>query len=164
MTAGGMSVTPERSESVRFLEPLISSGMAAIVRDDGASAAGSGSGTVELSFWAGMKRSFERNLIEENRWRMILVGVQETIIISLASLVLGTALGAGICVMRRSENPVPRHTAAFFIRALQGTPIVVLLMIFYYIILAKVQVSGTAVAVIAFSCNFVVGYTGGDAA
>ena len=44
--------------------------------------------------------------------------------------------------------------AAVFIRVIQGTPIVVLLMILYYILFGKVDIAAILVAILGFSINF----------
>ena len=56
--------------------------------------------------------------------------------------------------MRRAQTRWMNIPAKVFIRAIQGTPIVVLLMILYYIVFGGVDINGLFVAVIGFSINF----------
>jgi len=77
-----------------------------------------------------------------------------TIVISLLSAVIGTLLGFGVCLCRRSKTAWASVPARVFIRAIQGTPIVVVLMILYYIVFGSVDINGILVAVIGFSVNF----------
>ena len=48
--------------------------------------------------------SFTNNLIAENRYKMILDGLQVTLLITLCAAVLGTLLGGLVCWMRMSRR------------------------------------------------------------
>ena len=48
--------------------------------------------------------SFTNNLIAEDRYRMILDGLQVTLLITLCAAVLGTLLGGLVCWMRMSRR------------------------------------------------------------
>jgi polar amino acid transport system substrate-binding protein len=85
---------------------------------------------------------------------MILQGLRVTITITLLSAIFGTILGFGICVMRRARARWVNLPAGVFIRAVQGTPIIVLLMILYYIVFGSTDLDAMFVAVIGFSINF----------
>ncbi|MGI6549452.1 MAG: amino acid ABC transporter permease [Syntrophomonadales bacterium] len=74
--------------------------------------------------------------------------------ISLLSAVFGTILGFVVCLMRRSESKWANIPALVFIRAIQGTPIIVFLMILYYIVFSSSGINGIVVAIIGFSINF----------
>ena len=107
-----------------------------------------------MGFLNGIGNSVNKTFIVENRWRLVLSGLGITIVISLCSLVLGTLLGALICAMRRSKIKIISGIAKVYIRIIQGTPIVVLLMILFYIIFGKSDIDAMIVAVIGFSMNF----------
>ncbi len=149
MGAGGIIVTEERAKSVLFSIPDYKGGVAVMV----ASAAG-GPQTAGGGFRADLLRSFERTFVVEDRYKLVLQGLWVTVIISVLSAVFGTILGFGICLMRRAGTRWANLPAKFFIRAIQGTPIVVLLMILYYIVFGSVDINAIAVAVIGFSINF----------
>ena len=74
--------------------------------------------------------------------------------ITLLSILFGTALGFGLYMLCRSGNPTANALTRILVRVVQGMPAVVLLMILYYILFAKTAVSGTSVAVIAFTLVF----------
>lgn len=148
--------TPERRESVDFTKayfdnPQVISAYQSMVQDglDGKSM------KADEGFLSGLSASFERTFITENRWKLILDGLMITVIISIFSGIAGSLIGFGICMLRRSSlKPVALLTAAF-IRIIQGTPIVVFLMILYYVIFAPFRdISAVLVAVIGFSINF----------
>jgi polar amino acid transport system substrate-binding protein len=70
----------------------------------------------------------------------------------LATLV-GTALGA---LVRHAESAlaVLRVPARMYISVLRGIPVVVLLMLIFYVVFASVNISPVPVAVLAFGMNF----------
>jgi polar amino acid transport system ATP-binding protein len=151
-----LAYSPERAESIRFLTPLMSDQAVAIVKDQSAVA-------LESSFSAfvtSLGASFNRTFIVEDRYLLILEGLWTTIVISLLSLLFGSVLGALICAMRRSRYMLVSGLAIVYIRLIQGIPIVLTLMILYYIIFAAVNIDPTLIAVIGFSVNFVIGPSG----
>ncbi|MCL2003093.1 MAG: ABC transporter permease subunit [Oscillospiraceae bacterium] len=149
MAASLFTITEERGQSVNFTDPYYIGGSAVAVFDRSSAAQADGNG----GFWNSLKTSFERNLLHENRWEMIVEGLRVSIIITLLAFALATLLGFGVCGLRMSGNPLLRAAGQIYITVLRGTPIVVLLMITFYVIFAKSGVSGTMVAVIAFGAN-----------
>ena len=97
--------------------------------------------------------SFYNNLIAEDRYRMILDGLQVTLIITLCSVVLGTILGGLVCWMRMNRRAWLQHVAKVYIDLMRGTPVLVLLMLMFYVIMAPVNASGIVVAIVTFSMN-----------
>ncbi|MBQ0015620.1 MAG: ABC transporter permease subunit [Bacteroidales bacterium] len=100
------------------------------------------------------KERFNSNLIEEDRWRLLLDGFVETIIISFFAILFGTILGGLVCWFRMRNGIIPRGIAKVYITILQGVPILVFLMVMFYLVFASPNVSATWVAIIAFSMNF----------
>ena len=150
MAACGITITDERSRSVLFSVPNYKGGIAVMVKAHGEapkSAEKSGA-------WTGLVESFQRTFLVEKRYEMVLQGLRVTIIITLLSAVFGTLLGFGICMMRRAQTRWANLPARIFIRAVQGTPIIVLLMILYYIVFGSANLDAMFVAVIGFSINF----------
>lgn len=151
VVAGCISITPEREKMVDFTIPYYDGSVTLVVRD------GSDLGSIEDNegFWDNLAASFERTFITENRWRLILDGLGITVLISIFSGLIGSLIGFGICMLRRSGTKPVAFIAAAFIRIIQGTPIVVFLMILYYVIFAPFRnVSAVLVAIIGFSINF----------
>jgi polar amino acid transport system substrate-binding protein len=107
-----------------------------------------------MDFLNSLADSFIRTFIIEDRWRLVLAGLQVTVVISLFSLIFGTLFGALVCAMRRSKFTLTAGIAKVYIRIIQGVPAVTLLMILYYVIFGKVDIEATIVAVIGFSLNF----------
>ena len=105
-------------------------------------------------FKTSVGRSVYRTLIEEDRWISVLQGLLVTLIITVAGFALANLLGAAFCAMAMSKSRVPRAIADFYSRLMQGLPVVVILMILYYIVFGKSHISNVAVAIMGFALVF----------
>lgn len=144
--AAGMSVTPDRQTKVLFTPADDYSVTTALIRK-----ADSESGK---SFFESVKDSFDRSLVQQNRWKMIVEGFWTTIWIFLGSLIIGVILGAFISYMQMSKHKLLSITANCYIDLMRNIPILVLLLVMYYIILANSGLSAMMVAIIASAMNF----------
>ena len=106
-----------------------------------------------MDMFSNMAESFSNNLVVENRYRMILDGLQVTLLITLFAAVLGTILGGLVCWMRMSRHTWLRQTARVYIDLMRGTPVLVLLMLMYYVVMAPVDATGIVVAIVTFAMN-----------
>ena len=97
--------------------------------------------------------SFHNNLIVEDRYRMILDGLQGTLLITFCAAVLGTLLGGLVCWMRMSRRAWLQKVAKVYIDLMRGTPVLVLLMLMFYVVLAPINATGIVVAIITFAMN-----------
>ncbi len=97
--------------------------------------------------------SFYNNLIVEDRYRMILDGLQVTLLITVCAALLGTLLGGLVCWMRMSRRTWLQRTAKVYIEIMRGTPVLVLLMLMYYVVMAPVDATGIVVAIVTFAMN-----------
>ena len=75
-------------------------------------------------------------------------------LLSVLSCAFGTLLGALICYMRMSRNTLARRSAMLYISLMRGMPVLVLLMLIFYVVFASVNISPILVAVFAFGLNF----------
>ncbi|MBQ9565801.1 MAG: ABC transporter permease subunit, partial [Synergistaceae bacterium] len=101
-----------------------------------------------------LKASFGRTFIREGRWRLFLDGVGVTLVITALSVLFGTALGFAVYLLCRNGNPVANAVTRFCVWLVRGMPMVVLLMILYYIVFGGLDIDGLWVAVIAFTLTF----------
>ncbi|HWR01557.1 MAG TPA: amino acid ABC transporter permease [Chlorobaculum sp.] len=106
------------------------------------------------SFFSSLAQSFHSNIIEENRYLLIVSGLKTTAIIAVLSTILGTFLGALVCFMRMSRNPILNLPAKAYIFVQRGTPLLVSLMLMYYVVFASVDINPVIVSIIAFGLNF----------
>jgi polar amino acid transport system substrate-binding protein len=152
LAAGEITVTEERKQSVYFSAPVYNGGIVAVVKN-GASNKPEISADEE-SFAASLKTSFERTFVREDRWKLVLQGIGVTIFISILSAIFGNIIGFIVCLLRLSRNKIADAFAITYIRILQGTPAVVLLMILFYVVFARSGLDGVWVAIIGFGMNF----------
>lgn len=144
-----LNVTPERSESMIFSQPLFVNRTGIMVRDtQDSSKAG------DKSFIENVAASFEKTFIRESRWKLFVSGIGTTLLITVLSILFGTALGFGVYLACRSGNPVANLITRLSVWLVQGMPVVVLLMILYYVVFKYAPVSGTFVSVIGFTLVF----------
>lgn len=92
-------------------------------------------------------------LIQGGSWKTILGGLWATVQISLFALLLGTVLGALVCLLRTRKNPVLRGIASVYIAVLRGTPVLMLLLLLYYGVFARAGLKPATVAIVAFALN-----------
>lgn len=143
---GGIFITEERQKTLSFASSHFSAHPGYYVKDD--------SLKPRLGFGQRMKEMFRNNLVVENRWRYITEGLWETVKISLLSLLLGSILGAGVCWMRMSRRRWLSTTAGVYVEIMRGIPMLVFLMIMFYVVFSGTGLSATAVAIVAFALNF----------
>ena len=153
--AAGITITAERAESVYFSDPNYSGGTVMMVlKAETPSTSPANSTVQEESFWDGLKSSFNKTFIRENRWKLFLEGIGTTMLITLLSILFGTGLGFLVFMLCRNGNILANGVTRFSVWLVTGTPMVVLLMILYYVIFGSVAISGIAVAVIGFTLTF----------
>ena len=148
--AGSIIVTDERRQAVDFVEYYPASFELMVRRVNAQGAAQGGLG----SFLASIPASFEKTFIRENRWQFFLQGIGTTMLITVLSILFGTAVGFVTFLLCRNGNPIANGITRFFVWLVEGMPVVVLLMILYYVIFGKVNVSGTFVSIIGFTLVF----------
>lgn len=139
----GYSITEERKEIIDFSLPTYSGGVCMIVEKAEGGAGSSG----------GIVSSFRKTFITDERYKLFINGMLTTLIISVLSVMIGTFLGYEAYMICR-HNGKPARFMKTLCHIMNRMPVVVLLMIFYYIIFAEIKVGGSIVSVIAFSLVF----------
>ena len=153
--ASGVNITAERQKSIDFSDPYFCCNTVVGVRKENAPGYVTKEGKAEgKNLFETIKGSIRRNIIEENRYLMIIDGLKITALIALLSALFGTLLGAFICWMRMSKNAVLRLVANIYINIMRGMPVLVLLMIMFYVVFAGTSVGAVVVSVITFGMNF----------
>ncbi len=148
--AGSIIISEERAQAVDFVEyypaafVLVVRGVQAPETEAAAEDSGS----------SGIAASFNKTFVREDRWKLFVEGVLTTLLITLLAILLGTLLGFGVFMLCRNGNPAANLVTRFCLWLVQGMPMVVLLMILYYIIFGSVAISGILVAVIGFTLTF----------
>lgn len=94
-----------------------------------------------------------KTLIDGGSYLTILKGFMVTVEISLLSVLIGTVLGALVCVARMCKNRPVQGLAMVYIAVLRGSPVLLLLLLMYYVVFARSDLSAPLIAVVAFSLN-----------
>ena len=144
-----LNVTPERSESMIFSQPLFVNRTGVMIRDTQEAA-----NTADEGFIKSIANSFEKTFIRESRWKLFVSGIGTTLLITVVAVAAGTLLGFGVYLACRRGNPAANMITKFSVWLVQGMPVVVLLMILYYIVFKYTPVSGTFVSIVGFTLVF----------
>lgn len=147
MIGGSIFVTEERKQQIDFGDPYYDVHPAVFVRDPEAASA-------KVSLEHRLVEAFRQNFVVENRWRMIVDGLVTTLTITFWSILLGSLLGILLCAMARSRKKWMRSFVSFYNSFMFGIPMLVLLLIMFYVVLAHTGWGSVTIAVIAFALNF----------
>lgn len=148
---GAITITEERAESVNFSEAHITVDVMMVIKSAPAESS--------ASFMEEIAQSFEKTFIREDRWKLIVSGIGVTLLISLCSIACGSAFGFGLYMLstlkKRTLSAVIRKIASAYSRIVAGTPVVVILMILFYVVFGSfADMSGVVVAILCFSLTF----------
>ena len=99
---------------------------------------------------------FYETFIGSGYYRLILEGLGNTVLITLGALLIGVVIGTLISVIKyfADETPALKPLAAIcdlYVTVIRGIPITVLLMIFYFLIMAASK--DMTIAIITFGIN-----------
>lgn len=103
------------------------------------------------------KEKLIQNFIEEERYKMIFKGLGTTLLITLFAVLLGILLGFLVATIRSTYSKTGKlfildRICWIYITVIRGTPMIVQLLIMYYVIFASYN-SKVVVAVLAFGIN-----------
>ena len=105
-----------------------------------------------------LKERFYDSVIYDGRYKFILEGLKNTLLIALGAVLIGIMLGALSAV----ANNIYIHTGKFkvlnmlskaYVTAIRGTPSTLQLMIIYYVIFKQTSINIVLVGIIAFGIN-----------
>ena len=118
-------------------------------------------------WFAKLQAEFILNFVEDNRWKYLVTGLGNTLKITLAAVLLGIVIGTLVAIIRSTwdQNADRMRPGAgktllhigdiickIYLTVIRGTPVVVQLMIMFYIIFATSR-NGVGVAMLAFGVN-----------
>jgi arginine/lysine/histidine transport system permease protein len=94
--------------------------------------------------------------IDTQYWKLMVEGFGNTVVITLGALLIGVLIGTLIAVIKYcAEDVKPLKPLAWlcdlYVTAIRGVPVVVLLLIFYFIIMTKAE--GISVGILTFGIN-----------
>ena len=124
-------------------------------------------GRTVSEWFTDIKEEFILNFIKDNRWHYLTSGLGNTLRITAVAVLLGILIGTLVAIIRSTwdKNNESMHNGAgkacfrilnsickIYLTIIRGTPVVVQLMISYYIIFASSN-NGVLVAMLAFGIN-----------
>jgi His/Glu/Gln/Arg/opine family amino acid ABC transporter permease subunit len=114
-----------------------------------------------MDFISKIKDNIYLNFVKEDRYLYIINGLKNTILITILSIIIGIVIGLIIAIIKTlyEQNSkslslkILNKLCSLYLTVIRGTPIVLQLMIFYFIVFASVDVPKLLVAIIAFGIN-----------
>ncbi len=104
---------------------------------------------------------FYQNFIEKDRWKILLDGLKITLLVTFFAVLIGIVIGFLVASVRATYDKTKpgfvlkllNLICKIYLTVIRGTPVLVQLMIIYFIIFSSVDISKILVAIIAFGIN-----------
>ncbi len=108
--------------------------------------------------WADLCADFYMNFIDGDGWKIMLDGLGVTFQITVFALIMGIVIGFLVAIVRSTYDKTGKMKflnaiCKVYITVIRGTPVVVQLLIIYYVIFGNVDIDKTLTAVLAFGIN-----------
>ena len=105
-----------------------------------------------------LQDKFYTNFIADDRWRYIWDGLGVTLQVTFFAVLIGIALGFLVAVIRSTCDKTGKlkildFICRIYLTVIRGTPVVVQLLIIYFVIFGSSDISKVIVAVMAFGLN-----------
>ena len=105
-----------------------------------------------------LKAQFILNFITDNRWLSLINGLAVTLKITFFAVILGFILGFGVAVVRNVYDNTKKlkflnFLCNIYLTVIRGTPVVVQLLIIYFVIFSSVRIDKSFAAILAFGIN-----------
>ena len=148
MAIANLNITKERAEAIDFSDVVYDNKVTAMVRDEG------DTGSAIAKFIKSAKDGFTKTFIRENRYRLFIDGILCTLRITISAIIFGTILALILFLICYNSGARINAVIKTIFWLLRRIPIVVLLMVFYYIIFSKIAINSEIVSIIAFTIIF----------
>lgn len=111
-----------------------------------------------IKAWNNLKDEFYRNFIEKDRWTYITNGLATTLAITLCAVLLGIFIGFIVAVIRCVNQKTEKleffsDLCKIYLAVMRGTPVMVQLIIIYFVVLLPLHVPKFIAAVLCFGLN-----------
>lgn len=102
--------------------------------------------------------SFYQSVIYDNRYQFIIEGLLNTILIAFFAVMIGIVIGVVIAFIRNhyeqnGKIKIASMIAKTYVDIIRGTPVILQLMIIYYVIFKSVDINILIVGILAFGIN-----------
>ena len=104
------------------------------------------------------RADFYQNFIKDDRWKYITEGLGNTIKITIFAVLLGIALGFLVAMIRSTYEKTHKLgllnlLCNSYLTVIRGTPVVIQLMIIYFVVFGSVRINKVVASVLAFGIN-----------
>ena len=145
--AAGFTVTEERKKNINFTDTYATSKQVIIVTTG---ASDGGTSTIGEKFY--------QNFIQDGRYQYLLKGFENTIAITIFAVMIGIVLGFLIAIVRTNHDrngglSILNGICKAYLTIVRGTPVMIQLLIIYYVIFQSIDTGKMFVAVVAFGLN-----------
>ena len=111
-----------------------------------------------MSWITGFQEGFYLNFIKDERWRYLTDGLKVTLIVTLFATLVGILIGFLIAIIRSTHDRTGKFKilnaiCQVYLTVIRGTPVVVQLLIIYFVIFGSVDINKVIVAILAFGIN-----------
>lgn len=101
---------------------------------------------------------FYLNFIADDRWKYLFNGLKTTLTVTFFAVLIGIVLGFIVAVVRSTYDKTKKLgilnlICKLYLTVIRGTPVVVQLLIIYFVIFGSVKIDKTLVAILAFGLN-----------
>lgn len=98
------------------------------------------------------------NFIKDDRWLYMWNGLKVTLIVTLFATLMGILIGFLVAIIRSTHDRTGKFRilnviCQVYLTVIRGTPVVVQLMIIYYVIFGSWDINKVIVAILAFGIN-----------
>ena len=105
-----------------------------------------------------LQDKFYNNFIADERWRYIAEGLGVNLQVTFFAVIIGIVLGFLVAIVRSTYDKTGKlrilnAICKLYLTVIRGTPVVVQLLIIYFVIFGSSDVSKVLVAVMAFGLN-----------
>lgn len=102
--------------------------------------------------------SFYDSIIYDARYKFILEGLFNTLVIALFATLIGVLIGIFIAIIRHNYDTngklkLLNKIVCWYVNIIRGTPVLLQLMIIYYVIFKSVNINIVIVGILAFGLN-----------
>ena len=105
-----------------------------------------------------LREQIYNNFIADNRWRYLTNGLKVTLEVTFFAVLIGIVLGLLVAVVRSTyaktgKMKIGSFLCGIYITVIRGTPVVVQLLIIYFVVFGSVKIDKVFVAIMAFGLN-----------
>ena len=112
----------------------------------------------KIMWWQNFRDEFVLNFIKDDRWTYLTEGLKVTLLITVFAVFMGLFLGFIVAMIRSTYQNTGKlkflnALSVVYLTVIRGTPVLVQLMIIYYVIFSSGNVNKIIVAILAFGIN-----------